>query len=71
MDRGLPRLVHRVVVLMGKANRLPPQLQVWVDARRRFGLSHAQVAMARELGLNPASSVSWATIGRSRGRRRW
>lgn len=39
--------------MMGKADRLPPQLQVWVDARRRFGLSHAQVAMARELGLNP------------------
>jgi hypothetical protein len=37
----------------GSADRLPPQLQVWVDVRRRFGLSHAQVAMARELGLNP------------------
>jgi hypothetical protein len=28
-------------------------LQVWVDARRRFHLSHAHVQMARELGLNP------------------
>jgi hypothetical protein len=33
--------------------RASTRLQVWVDARRRFGLSHSQVAMARELGLNP------------------
>ena len=34
-------------------NRIPDQLQVWIDARRRFHLSHAQVQMAREMGLNP------------------
>jgi hypothetical protein len=28
-------------------------LEDWVDARRRFQLSHAQVQMARELGMNP------------------
>ena len=33
--------------------KLPPDLQAWVDARQRFRLSHAQVQMARELGLNP------------------
>jgi hypothetical protein len=32
---------------------LPADLQVWVDARTRHRLSHAQVQMARELGLNP------------------
>ena len=32
---------------------LPQQDQVWVEARRRFRLSHAQVQMARELGMNP------------------
>ena len=32
---------------------LPPQIQAWVEARRRHRLSHAQVQMARELGLNP------------------
>jgi hypothetical protein len=37
----------------GKAKPLPPHLQVWVDARRRYRLSHVQVQMARELGLNP------------------
>ena len=33
--------------------RLPEALQVWIEARRRFHLSHAQVQMARELGMNP------------------
>jgi len=32
---------------------LVPKLQHWVYARRRFHLSHAQVQMARELGMNP------------------
>jgi hypothetical protein len=36
-----------------KTKPLPPGLQVWIDARRRYGLSHAHVQMARELGLNP------------------
>lgn len=29
------------------------KLQEWVDARNRHRLSHAQVQMARELGMNP------------------
>ena len=28
-------------------------MQAWIDARRRHHLSHAQVQMARELGMNP------------------
>jgi hypothetical protein len=32
---------------------LPPDLQAWVEARKRHRLSHAHVAMARELGFNP------------------
>src|SRR6478752_8808867 len=35
------------------AKKLPPKFQVWVDARKKFHLSHAHVQMARELGLNP------------------
>ena len=32
----------------------PPQnLRDWIEARRRFRLSHAHVQMARELGMNP------------------
>jgi hypothetical protein len=39
---------------MGKSqNALPPRVQAWVEARKRYRLSHAQVQMARELGLNP------------------
>ena len=33
--------------------KLPQSLQDWVDARKRFHLSHAHVQMARELGMNP------------------
>jgi hypothetical protein len=33
--------------------KLPQHLQDWVDARKRFRLSHAHVQMARQLGLNP------------------
>jgi hypothetical protein len=32
---------------------IPPKLQAWIHARRRHHLSHAQVQMARELGMNP------------------
>ena len=28
-------------------------MQIWIDARKRYHLSHAQVQMARELGMNP------------------
>ncbi|TMA79424.1 MAG: hypothetical protein E6J74_40840 [Deltaproteobacteria bacterium] len=28
-------------------------MQRWIEARQRFHLSHAQVQMARELGMNP------------------
>lgn len=33
--------------------RIPEKLKAWIEARKRFHLSHAQVQMARELGLNP------------------
>jgi hypothetical protein len=36
-----------------KPKKIPSDLQDWIDARRRFRLSHAQVQMARELGFNP------------------
>ena len=32
---------------------IPQKLMPWIEARRRFNLSHAQIQMARELGLNP------------------
>ena len=33
--------------------RLSPKYQVWIDARKRFHLSHMHTQMAREIGLNP------------------
>jgi hypothetical protein len=38
---------------MGKQRRIPEKYQVWIDARKRFHLSHAHIQMARELGMNP------------------
>ena len=40
---------------MAKKTKKPDQkMQEWIEARRRHRLSHAQVQMARELGMNPA-----------------
>jgi hypothetical protein len=36
-----------------KKKKAPDNLQIWIDARKKYQLSHAQVQMARELGLNP------------------
>jgi len=36
-----------------KSGRLNDKMQAWIDARKRHGLSHAEVQMARELGMNP------------------
>jgi GNAT superfamily N-acetyltransferase len=38
---------------MNNMKKLPSDLQCWVDARKKFNLSHKQIQMARELGLNP------------------
>ena len=40
--------------------RIPDDLQRWIDARKRFHLSHAHVQMARELGMNPRKLGSLA-----------
>jgi hypothetical protein len=40
---------------MAKKGKKPTEkMQAWVEARKRHHLSHAQVQMARELGMNPA-----------------
>jgi len=38
---------------MAKKRRLNQKMQEWIDARKCNHLSHAQVQMARELGMNP------------------
>jgi hypothetical protein len=40
---------------MAKKTKKPNQkMQAWIDARKRHRLSHAQIQMARELGMNSA-----------------
>ena len=36
-----------------KVNKIPPKLQDWVDARKKYHLADGHIQMARELGLNP------------------
>ena len=38
---------------MPKKGFIPDKLKPWIEARQRFGLSHAHVQMARELSMNP------------------
>ena len=38
---------------MAKKIKANQEMQEWIDARRRRHLSHSQIQMARELGLNP------------------
>mgnify|MGYP001048057909 CR=1 FL=1 len=38
---------------MPKKGFIPNKLKPWVEARKKYKLSHAQIQMARELGLNP------------------
>ena len=47
--RGLSRKV-----IVGMAKKTTQKMQAWIEARKRHHLSHAQVHMARELGMNPA-----------------
>lgn len=44
---------------MAKKKR-PAKLQLWIDARNRFHLSHAHIQMARQLGMNPKKFGSLA-----------
>ncbi len=38
---------------MAKKKKLNQKLQFWIQARKRYRLSHTHVQMARELGMNP------------------
>jgi hypothetical protein len=37
---------------MTKKKKIPEKYQRWIDARKRYHLSHAHIQMARELGMN-------------------
>jgi hypothetical protein len=36
-----------------KTKRIPQDLQIWLDARKKYRLGHDHIQMARELGMNP------------------
>ena len=38
---------------MGKKPKIPDKYRVWIDTRKKYHLSHAQIHMARELDMNP------------------
>jgi hypothetical protein len=38
---------------MPKKGFIPNKLKPWIEARKKYRLSHAQIQMARELGMNP------------------
>ncbi len=38
---------------MSTPKKIPEKFQAWIDARKRYHLSHAEIQMARELGMNP------------------
>ena len=38
---------------MPKQGFIPNKLKPWIEARKKYHLTHAQIQMARELGLNP------------------
>jgi hypothetical protein len=38
---------------MPKKGFVSNKLRPWIEARKKYNLSHAQIQMARELGLNP------------------
>jgi len=40
---------------MSQKHFIPQKLRVWIDARKKYHLSHTQIQMARELGMDPAS----------------
>jgi len=50
VDRCLPAMGLREMTDAQKT--FPQSFAFWMDARKRFHLAHAQVQMARELGLN-------------------
>ena len=45
---------------MTKKQSIPSKLHIWLEARKRYRLTDAQIQMARELGLNPKKFGGYA-----------
>ena len=41
------------VGLLNMKKRIPDAYQIWIEVRKQYHLSHVQIQMARELGMNP------------------
>lgn len=52
-SRSISGSTHEIVMTKKKGPKTPPNLAIWIEARKRHRLSDVQVQMARELGLNP------------------
>jgi hypothetical protein len=52
---GMADTIHHIGAWMSfmAQPKIPNDMLPWIEARKRFRLSHAQIQMARELGLNP------------------
>ena len=49
---------------MPKKGFIPNKLRPWLEARKRFRLSHVHIQMARELGMTPKSLGKLRASGR-------
>ncbi|TWT89440.1 hypothetical protein Pla52n_68260 [Stieleria varia] len=45
---------------VAKKKRIPNKFRPWIEARKKFRLSHAHIQMARELGLSPKRFAAYA-----------
>ncbi|MBD3386300.1 hypothetical protein GF407_15425 [candidate division KSB1 bacterium] len=45
---------------MTKKKNIPEKYKKWIDARKKYHLSHAHIQMAQELGMNPQKFGSLA-----------
>lgn len=45
---------------MAKNQNIPEKYRIWIEVRKRYHLSDAQIQMARELGLNPRKFGKYA-----------
>ncbi len=44
-------------------SNVPAKLQPWIEARKKYSLTHEQIQMARELGLKPSGLDKLAVCG--------
>src|SRR5215470_9278030 len=51
---------------MPKQGFVPQRLKEWIEARKRYHLSHAHIQMARELGMHPKSLRKLHSTGQQR-----